>query len=76
MNVGDLHYLNITSNAFVKFRMAYDQVLLSRRQSLLYRSTPLVYVWDDHDFAGNNSDRGAPSHFAARYVYEEYVPHY
>jgi alkaline phosphatase D len=76
MNVGDLHYLNITSNAFVKFRMAYDQVLLSRRQSLLYRFTPFVYVWDDHDFAGNNSDRGAPSHFAARYVYEEYVPHY
>jgi phosphodiesterase/alkaline phosphatase D-like protein len=51
-------------------------VLISPRQSFLYRSTPLVYVWDDHDFAGNNSDRRAPSHFAARYVYEEYVPHY
>jgi alkaline phosphatase D len=76
LNTGDFHYLNITSNALVKFRMAYDQVLLSPRQSLLYRSTPLVYVWDDHDFAGNNSDRRAPSHFAARYVYEEYVPHY
>jgi alkaline phosphatase D len=76
MNVGDLHYLNITSNALVKFRMGYDQVLISQRQSQLYRSTPLVYIWDDHDFAGNNSDRGAPAHFAARYVYEEYVPHY
>lgn len=76
MNAGDFHYLNITSNALVKFRMAYDQVLISPRQSLLYRSVPFVYMWDDHDFAGNNSDRRAPSHFAARYVYEEYVPHY
>lgn len=76
MNTGDFHYLNITSNAFVKFRMAYDQVLASPQQALLYRSTPFVYVWDDHDFAGNNSDRRAPSHFAARHVYEEYMPHY
>jgi phosphodiesterase/alkaline phosphatase D-like protein len=76
LNTGDFHYLNITSNALVKFRMAYDAVLLSPRQSLLYRSLPLVYVWDDHDFAGNNSDRRAPSHFAARHVYEEYIPHY
>jgi phosphodiesterase/alkaline phosphatase D-like protein len=76
VNCGDFHYLNITSNALVKFRMAYDEVLISQRQSLLYRSLPLVYIWDDHDFAGNNSDRRAPSHFAARWVYEEYVPHY
>ena len=76
MNVGDFHYENISSNALVKFRMAYDRVLLSQRQSLLYRSLPLAYVWDDHDFAGNNSDRRAPSHYAARYVYEEYIPHY
>jgi alkaline phosphatase D len=76
MNTGDFHYLNITSNALVKFRMAYDQVLLSPVQALLYRFVPLVYMWDDHDFAGNNSDRRAPSHFAARHVYEEYIPHY
>lgn len=76
MNDGDFHYLNITSNALVKFRMAYDQVLISPAQARLYRSVPFIYVWDDHDFAGNNSDRRAPSHFAARYVYEEYVPHY
>ena len=76
MNVGDFHYLNITSNALVMFRMAYDRVLISPRQSLLYRSVPFVYIWDDHDFAGNNSDRRAPSHLAARSIYEEYVPHY
>ena len=76
MNVGDFHYENIKNNALVKFRVAYDDVLISARQAILYRSLPLVYIWDDHDFAGNNSDRRAPSHFAARYVYEEYIPHY
>ncbi len=76
LNTGDFHYLNITSNALVKFRMAYDQVLISPVQAALYRSVPLVYIWDDHDFAGNNSDRRAPSHYAARMIYEEYVPHY
>ena len=76
MNVGDFHYENIKSNALVKFRVAYDDVLISAKQALLYRSLPLVYIWDDHDFAGNNSNRRAPSHVAARYVYEEYIPHY
>jgi phosphodiesterase/alkaline phosphatase D-like protein len=76
LHTGDFHYENITSNALVKFRMAYDRVLFSSRQSALYRAVPLVYVWDDHDFAGNNSDRRAPSHFAARRIYEEYMPHY
>lgn len=76
LNTGDFHYENIRTNALVRFRMAYDEVLLSRPQAILYRSLPLVYVWDDHDFAGNNSDKRAPSYLAARHVYEEYVPHY
>ncbi|HTD67700.1 MAG TPA: alkaline phosphatase D family protein [Candidatus Limnocylindria bacterium] len=76
LNTGDFHYEDIASNALVKFRMAYDQVLFSPVQAALYRAVPLVYIWDDHDFAGNNSDRRAPSHYAARVVYEEYMPHY
>ncbi len=76
LHTGDFHYENITSNALVKFRIAYDRVLFSSRQSALYRAVPLVYVWDDHDFTGNNSDRRAPAHFAARRIYEEYMPHY
>jgi phosphodiesterase/alkaline phosphatase D-like protein len=76
LHAGDFHYLDIKSNALVQFRMAYDRVLYSQRQSLLYRSLPLVYVWDDHDYAGNNSNRDATSQFAARTIYEEYIPHY
>ena len=76
MNVGDWHYLDITNNQIAKFRSAYDQVLASPQQSDLYRSASFVYMWDDHDFGGNNSSRGATSHTVARAAYDEYVPHY
>jgi len=76
MNIGDFHYLNITTNSRTRFRAAYDLVLSSPEQSDLYRHIPFVYIWDDHDFGGNNSNRRASSHEAARLTYEEYVPHY
>jgi len=76
MNMGDFHYLNISSNDPARFRAAYDLVLSSPQQSSLYRNIPFVYIWDDHDFGGNNSNRKASSHEAALKTYEEYVPHY
>ncbi|MBI3867107.1 MAG: prolyl oligopeptidase family serine peptidase [Verrucomicrobia bacterium] len=76
MNVGDWHYLDITNNEAARFRAAYDLVLSSPQQSDLYRSAAFVYMWDDHDFGGNNSSRSATSHKAARLAYDEYVPHY
>lgn len=76
MNVGDFHYLDITNREIDRFRAAYDWVLSSPQQSDLYRSTAFVYMWDDHDFGGNNSNRRASSHQAARAAYDEYVPHY
>ncbi len=76
MNMGDFHYLNIQTNDRTRFRAAYDTVLASPQQAELYRHVPFVYVWDDHDFGGNNSNRKASSHDAARVTYDEYVPHY
>ena len=76
MNTGDFHYLNISSNNIELFRGGYDYVLSSPEQSDLYRHIPFVYMWDDHDYGGNNSNRKSSSHEAARRAYEEYVPHY
>jgi len=76
MHCGDFHYLNIKQNIPWKFRRAYDRVLGSATQGELYRQVPFIYVWDDHDFGGANSDRKAASHHAARALYETYVPHY
>lgn len=76
MNVGDLHYADIRRNDRARFRAAYDRVLSSRTQSALYRNVPFVYMWDDHDFGGNDSNAEANVHEAARLTYQEYVPHY
>src|SRR5947207_4977799 len=76
MNIGDFHYLNINSDSPEKFYAAYDEVLSSPSQSELYRTVPFVYIWDDHDYGGNNTSRIAPSRSAAHFVYRQYVPPY
>ncbi|MDQ3591490.1 MAG: alkaline phosphatase family protein [Actinomycetota bacterium] len=76
VHMGDFHYLNIGRNDPDAFRRAYDRVLDSRRQSALYRATPIAYVYDDHDFGSDNADGTARSRSAATGVYRERVPHY
>jgi hypothetical protein len=73
---GDVHYENIESGDIGRFRDAYDMLLASPAQAALYRTTPIAYVWDDHDFGGNNSDATSRSKKAARLAYREDVPHY
>ncbi len=68
--------MNIQTNDRAQFRAAYDTVLASPQQAELYRHVPFFYIWDDHDYGGNNSYRKAPSREAARLTYQEYVPHY
>ena len=76
MNTGDFHYRNITNNSVKKFRRSYDLVLKSAPQARLYQNVPLNYVWDDHDFGGDNASRLRDTLVAAHEAYEEYVPHY
>jgi prolyl oligopeptidase len=76
MNTGDFHYLDIQTNSRPRFRDAYDTVLASPQQAELFRHIPFVYLWDDHDYGGNNSNRKATVHEAASLTYDEYVPHY
>jgi phosphodiesterase/alkaline phosphatase D-like protein len=76
IHMGDLHYEDIARDDVARFRAAYDAVLASPAQSGLYRSVPLAYVWDDHDFGANNSTGSSPSRPAAMQAYHEIVPHY
>jgi hypothetical protein len=49
--MGDFHYENIDVNDPTLYRQAYDTVFeKSQRQSNLYSSTSIAYIWDDHDF--------------------------
>ncbi len=76
IHMGDFHYENIDVNRPAAFRSAFERVLASPRQSALYRSVPVAYIWDDHDYGPDDADRTAPGREAALAVYQQYVPHY
>ncbi|MCX7744549.1 MAG: alkaline phosphatase D family protein [Flavobacteriales bacterium] len=77
LNVGDLHYANPNSASVIPHREAYEDRVLSRdREMKLLRHTPIAYVWDDHDFCGDNNDGNNGCGPAAKQAYKEYVPHY
>ena len=73
---GDLHYGNVTDDDPDRFLGLYDRVLTAPAQAALYRSLPVAYMWDDHDYGPNNADAGSPSRDAARSVYRQAVPHH
>ncbi len=76
LHMGDFHYRNIRRNDPERFHAAFDAVLTSPLQSALYRSTSVVYMWDDHDFGPDDSDRTSPARAAAQTVYRAAVPHF
>lgn len=73
---GDLHYGNVTDDDPGDFLDLYDRVLTAPAQAALYRSVPVAYVWDDHDYGANNADADSPSRDAARRAYRQAVPHH
>ncbi len=76
LHPGDMTYADIVENDRQLYLDAYGQALTAPRQAALYRSLPIAYMWDDHDYSDNNSNRTAPSRPAARAVYQQIVPHY
>ena len=76
IHLGDMHYENIAVNNPAVFHSAFDIVLGSNAQTPLYENVPIAYIWDDHDYGPNNSDRLSPSRTAARTAYQQAVPHH
>ena len=76
IHMGDLHYIDTDSTNIEDYRVNYDAVLNHPNQSALYRSMAIAYMWDDHDFCGNDSNGAAIGRDAARFVYRERTPHY
>lgn len=76
INTGDLHYSDTNSVQINDHRANYDQVLGHESQGVFYRSMAMAYVWDDHDYCGNDTDSTAAGRDAARAAYRERVPHY
>jgi phosphodiesterase/alkaline phosphatase D-like protein len=76
INTGDLHYSDTNTLNPDDYRNNYDNVLNHGVQGALYRSLAMAYVWDDHDFCGNDSDTTAIGRDTARTIFKERVPHY
>jgi len=76
--LGDFHYANPNSGSDINVhRTPYETNMLSQTASRnFFKNVPLAYVWDDHDFSGNDSDSTAAGKTNARLAYQEYMPHY
>ncbi|DAZ98739.1 TPA: hypothetical protein N0F65_003795 [Lagenidium giganteum] len=77
LHMGDLHYANLEVNDPTLFRGAFESMFASTPgQAMLAMDLPFAYMWDDHDYGPDNSDKTAPGRNASVQVYREYVPHY
>ena len=76
VQTGDLHYKDTNTTFAEDYRRNYDSILANRNQGALFRGVALAYMWDDHDFTGDDSNGSAVGAATARSVYREYVPHY
>jgi phosphodiesterase/alkaline phosphatase D-like protein len=72
---GDWFYGDIATDDPSIYLRDYTTTLTSPAQSRLYRSTPIAYMWDDHDYGPNDGDRTSPSRDAALTAYRSLVPH-
>jgi hypothetical protein len=74
--MGDLHYEDIATNDETRFRNAFRMVFDYANPRNFYKSTGIVYIYDDHDFGPNDAVGTSPSRPAAQKMYRENFPHY
>lgn len=73
---GDFHYGDIPDDDRARYDEVIDLTLRQSAQAALYRSVPIAYVWDDHDYGVNDSDFFSSSRIAAMEGYRANVPSY
>lgn len=76
IHMGDMNYDNINSTDVADYRNTYTNQLTQGQLRRICRAMGMSYVWDDHDFAGNNSNKNKIGRTAVRQVYRERFPHY
>ncbi|MDQ3624987.1 MAG: hypothetical protein M3463_21320, partial [Verrucomicrobiota bacterium] len=76
LHTGDFYYSKIKHNDAAMFRMAFHTHLRAPQLSAMLCSVPLLYMWDDHDFGRNDSNRATPTREAALEAYRKIVPHF
>lgn len=80
MILGDWDHRDPTSEAELRAMHRENRSPGKHAGNLMVRhflgSVPVAYIWDDHDFGENNSNRFSPLRDAALAVYDDYWPGY
>ena len=77
IHTGDMHYEDSATLDVDERLKAYDLVMGSPSQRLLYMRTIFSYIWDDHDWLGNNEDSdNEEASLVAKQGYTLGIPHY
>jgi len=72
---GDAHYGDIARDDAGSLLEVWQRTLTAPAQQALYQRVPVAYVWDDHDYGGNDADASSPARTMAQRVYRDLVPH-
>lgn len=76
IHMGDFTYDDTNSSNPAAYRADTLGALQVDEIGEMFRSLPVFYMWDDHDFSGDFSNRYSTGSTAHRQVYREMVPHY
>jgi len=76
VHTGDLHYGDVIHGDANERIKVLDKVMGSPAMAALFSAAPLAYMWDDHDFCGNNMNSECPALGEARISYQKGFPHY
>ncbi|WP_265594193.1 alkaline phosphatase D family protein [Haloferula sp. BvORR071] len=77
IHMGDFNYEDTDEDNEQPYREnIINSITLSPEMGEMVRKLPTAYIWDDHDFSGNTSDKTSNGRRASRAVYRELVPHY
>ena len=76
--LGDFHYEDPCDPQISFHRDPYETDVFNQPfQRDAFRNLPVAYIWDDHDYCGNDDVGDQLSGTAnARQAYREYIPHY
>ena len=74
IHLGDRHYDDVNSTNEDNYMSSENTIFAQSRQEQFYRSLPIFYMWDDHDFCGDNTDEDETGRDTAVSFYRKHVP--
>lgn len=76
IHMGDMNYQDVNSTDPNDYRSVYTNQITIGQLRRVCRAMGMAYMWDDHDYAGNDSNKNNIGRTATRQVYRERFPHY